>query len=126
MSSTISRLKSTDSLSQWAQKINSIVDTVEGFLTTSGSILSGNTVNYIAAYSGSAWVGYPVAGDLTESIFSSQLSFVLSNSAITGKSAVVGATGFSPTADYLLLWNAGTNSLMKINPYLIALLKPTT
>ena len=118
MPSTISRLKNTDSLGQWASKVNQLIDTVEGFLTTSGSITSGNTLNYVAAYSGSTWAGYSVAGDLTATISGSNLSFSLSATAFTGRSAVVGATGFSPSSDLILIYSG--SAIKTITPSLLA------
>ena len=104
MPSTISRLKSTDSLGQWASKTNQIIDTVEGFLSTSGSITSGNTLNYIATYSGSTWVGYPASGDVSAAISGGNLVFTLTTAAFTGKTVT---SSITPASDLILIYSGG-------------------
>ena len=104
MPSTISRLKSTDSLGQWASKTNQIIDTVEGFLSTAGSITSGNSLNYIATYSGSTWVGYPASGDVSAAISSGNLVFTLTTAAFTGKTVT---SSITPASDLILIYSGG-------------------
>jgi hypothetical protein len=104
MPSTISRLKPTDSLGQWASKTNQIIDTVEGFLSSSGSITSGNTTNNIAAYSGSAWIGYPASGDATAAISAGNLVFTLTTAAFTGKTVT---SSITPASDLILIYSGG-------------------
>ena len=111
MPSTISRLKSTDSLSQWASKTNQLIDSVEGFLSSSGSISSGYSTNYIAAYSGSSWNGYLSGGDLTALISGASINFTITPAAITSKSAI---TTVDTANDYLLIYQNSSTLVKKI------------
>ena len=113
MANTTSRLLNTDSLVQWAQKLNQLADQVDAISSASGSITGTFAANNITVYNGSSWLPYAVSNDLSLSLSSPNANFTLTATAITGKTAVT-STDFDN--DYILIYNASAGALRKIKP----------
>lgn len=119
MPSTISRIKDTDSLPQWAQKINGLITVLESFLGVSGSISinSGSTAEskQLCLFD-TTWSNYTSIGDIIISSITSSstptATFTLQNSAITGKPEL---TSIDSAADYLLIYDGNASLLKKIS-----------
>ena len=112
-----SRLKSSDSLAQWAQKTNQLADQVDVISSTSGSIGgSGYTSGQIAAY-GTSWINYTVGKDISSAINGGTIEFSLTAAAFTNKSAI---TSVDTAADYLLIYQNSSGLVKKVNPQYIA------
>ena len=107
MANTTSRLLNTDSLVQWAQKLNQLADQVDAISSASGSITGTFAANNITAYNGSSWLPYAVSNDLSLSLSSPNANFTLTAAAITGKTEVT-STDFDN--DYILIYNASAGA----------------
>ena len=112
-----SRLKSSDSLAQWAQKTNQLADQVDVISSTSGSIGgSGYTSGQIAAY-GTSWINYTPGADLSSAISGGNINFTITPAAFTNKTAI---TSVDTAADYLLIYQNSSGLVKKVNPQYIA------
>ena len=112
-----SRLKSSDSLAQWAQKTNQLADQVDVISATSGSIGgSGYTSGQIAAY-GTSWINYTPGADLSSAISGGNINFTITPAAFTNKSAI---TSVDAANDYLLIYQNSSGLVKKVNPQYIA------
>ena len=112
-----SRLKSSDSLAQWAQKTNQLADQVDVISATSGSIGgSGYTSGQIAAY-GTSWINYTPGADLSSAISGGNINFTITAAAFTNKNAII--VPVAPSSDYLLIYEASSTSVKKVNPQYI-------
>ena len=112
-----SRLKSSDSLAQWAQKTNQLADQVDVISSTSGSIGgSGYTSGQIAAY-GTSWINYTPGADLSSAISGGNINFTLTPAAFTNKSAI---TSVDAANDFLLIYQTSSGLVKKVNPQYIA------
>jgi hypothetical protein len=112
-----SRLKSSDSLAQWAQKTNQLADQVDVISATSGSIGgSGYTSGQIAAY-GTSWINYTPGADLSSAISGGNINFTITPAAFTNKTAI---TSVDTAADYLLIYQNSSGLVKKVNPQYIA------
>ena len=112
-----SRLKSSDSLAQWAQKTNQLADQVDVISSTSGSIGgTGYTSGQIAAY-GTSWINYTPGADLSSAISGGNINFTLTPAAFTNKSAI---TSVDAANDYLLIYQNSSGLVKKVNPQYIA------
>ena len=112
-----SRLKSSDSLAQWAQKTNQLADQVDVISSTSGSIGgSGYTSGQIAAY-GTSWINYTPGADLSSAISGGNINFTLTPAAFTNKTAI---TSVDAANDYLLIYQNSSGLVKKVNPQYIA------
>ena len=112
-----SRLKSSDSLAQWAQKTNQLADQVDVISSTSGSIGgSGYTSGQIAAY-GTSWINYTPGADLSSAISGGNINFTLTPAAFTNKSAI---TSVDAANDFLLIYQNSSGLVKKVNPQYIA------
>lgn len=112
-----SRLKSSDSLAQWAQKTNQLVDRVDVISSTSGSIGgTGYTSGQIAAY-GTSWINYTPGADLSSAISGGNINFTLTPAAFTNKTAI---TSVDAANDFLLIYQNSSGLVKKVNPQYIA------
>ena len=112
-----SRLKSSDSLAQWAQKTNQLADQVDVISSTSGSIGgSGYTSGQIAAY-GTSWINYTPGADLSSAISGGNINFTLTPAAFTNKTAI---TSVDTANDFLLIYQNSSGLVKKVNPQYIA------
>ena len=112
-----SRLKSSDSLAQWAQKTNQLADQVDTISATSGSIGgAGYTSGQIAAY-GTSWINYTPGADLSSAISGGNINFTLTPAAFTNKTAI---TSVDAANDYLLIYQNSSGLVKKVNPQYIA------
>ena len=112
-----SRLKSSDSLAQWAQKTNQLADQVDVISSTSGSIGgSGYTSGQIAAY-GTSWINYTPGADLSSAISGGNINFTLTPAAFTNKTAI---TSVDAANDFLLIYQNSSGLVKKVNPQYIA------
>jgi hypothetical protein len=113
-----SRLKSSDSLAQWAQKTNQLADQVDVISSTSGSIGgTGYTSGQIAAY-GTSWINYTVGKDISSAINGGTIEFSLTPAAFTNKSEITAPV--IAANDYLLIYEASSTSVKKVHPQYIA------
>jgi hypothetical protein len=113
-----SRLKSSDSLAQWAQKTNQLADQVDVISATSGSIGgSGYTSGQIAAY-GTSWINYTVGKDISSAINGGTIEFSITPAAFTNKSEITAPV--IAANDYLLIYEASSTSVKKVHPQYIA------
>lgn len=113
-----SRLKSSDSLAQWAQKTNQLADQVDVISATSGSIGgSGYTSGQIAAY-GTSWINYTPGADLSSAISGGNINFTITPAAFTNKSEITAPV--IAANDYLLIYEASSTSVKKVHPQYIA------
>ena len=72
MASTISKLKNTDSLAQWADKVNSLIGTIEGFLQTGGAFTSSSPSSADLLVYDAGWKNKTLIGEIlidTDDIF---------------------------------------------------------
>ena len=112
-----SRLKSSDSLAQWAQKTNQLADRVDTISATSGSIGgTGYTSGQIAAY-GTSWINYTPGADLSSAISGGNINFTLTPAAFTNKTAI---TSVDAANDFLLIYQNSSGLVKKVNPQYIA------
>ena len=112
-----SRLKSSDSLAQWAQKTNQLADQVDTISATSGSIGgTGYTSGQIAAY-GTSWINYTVGKDISSASNGGTIEFSLTAAAFTNKTAI---TSVDAANDYLLIYQNSSGLVKKVNPQYIA------
>ena len=113
-----SRLKSSDSLAQWAQKTNQLADQVDVISSTSGSIGgSGYTSGQIAAY-GTSWINYTPGADLSSAISGGNINFTITPAAFTNKSEITAPV--IAANDYLLIYESSSTSVKKVHPQYIA------
>jgi hypothetical protein len=113
-----SRLKSSDSLAQWAQKTNQLADQVDVISSTSGSIGgSGYTSGQIAAY-GTSWINYTPGADLSSAISGGNINFTITPAAFTNKSEITAPV--IAANDYLLIYEASSTSVKKVHPQYVA------
>jgi hypothetical protein len=112
MANTSSRLLNTDSLVQWAEKLNQTMDRVDSIVSSSGSITGTPSTNNITVYDGN-WTPYSVAGDVSITSLTTTANFSLSTTSITGKTE---ATSTNTENDYLLIYNSSAGALRKIKP----------
>jgi len=121
MPSTISRLKNTDSLGQWADKINALIGSLESFLATGGTFTSSASVTSsdLLVYD-AGWKNKTLIGEIViDTTFSSasQFKYKIEPTAISNRTAI---TSVEANADYLLIWDATDSALKKVNPQYIA------
>lgn len=120
MSNSISRLKNTDSLSQWAEKINAVINTLELFAATSGTFTSNlPTISDLIVYDGS-WQNKTLIGDIViDTTFSSvsEVKFRVNPTLITDRTAY---TNPDSVNDYLLIYDNAAGVLKKIAPTFVA------
>ena len=116
MATTVSRLKNTDSLVQWADKVNDLISTLETFLTNSGSFASVSpTSSHIVVYNGSSWINYTTAdGDMQWGVYAGATGFYAKARLISGATSIGGSVDKSN--DYLLLYDASEGQLRKVTP----------
>jgi len=120
MASTISRLKNTDSLAQWADKVNSLIGTVEGFLQTGGAFTSSSPSSADLLVYDAGWKNKTLIGEiLIDTTYSNatQFKYKIDPTAITNRTA---STSPDVSNDYLLIYDSGSSTLKKIAPRYIA------
>ena len=111
MPSTISRLKSTDSLAQWADKVNNLIASVEGFLSTGGSFTSVSPSSADLLVYDSGWKNKTLIGEIlidTSYSNATQFKYKIDPSAITNRTA---STSPDVSNDYLLIYDSGSSTL---------------
>lgn len=117
MANSVSRLKNTDSLAQWSEKINYLMDSVDDFVTNTGSFTStGPTNNDLVIYDGSWKNKTLIAGDMIfDGSYSNatQFKFKLDPLAISSKTEI---TVVDTANDFLLIWDATDSALKKVKP----------
>jgi hypothetical protein len=123
MSTTVSRLKSTDSLSQWGEKVNSLISSVEAFIQTGGAFTSTlPTISDFIVYDGS-WQNKSLIGEiLIDTAYSDPNSFrfKIDPSTITNKSPI---TAVDADNDFILIYDdteGSTGPLKKVAPRYIS------
>ena len=117
MANSVSRLKNTDSLAQWSEKINKLMDSVDGFVTSGGSFSStGPGITDLLVYD-AGWKNKTlIAGDVIfDGSYSNatQFKFKLDPIAISSKTEI---TSVDSANDFLLIWDATDSALKKVKP----------
>lgn len=113
---SLSRIKSTDSLAQWATKVNQIATSVETFIQTSGSFTSSDPQQTdLIVYNGTAWVNRaligPITIDTTAGGATGVLKLKLEDTFISDRTEL---TSIDTSNDYLLVYDNSESSVSKI------------
>lgn len=123
MANTVSRLKSTDSLAQWADKVNTLMDSVDSFTQTSGSITTTSPATKDLAVYNSGWKNYALTGDITLNLSGSTLTTKIEDTFISGKTDL--GAGVASASDYILIFDASEVSGSRIKKTLVSNIQTT-
>jgi len=119
MASTISRLKNTDSLGQWSDKVNSLIGSVEGFISSGGSFSSASPSSSDLIVYDSGWKNKTIIGEVvidTSYSNATQFKYKVDPTVISNRTAI---TSVDSSNDYLLIWDATDSALKKVKPQYI-------
>jgi hypothetical protein len=117
MANAVSRLKNTDSLAQWSEKINNLMDSVDVFVSTVGAFASNDPDPADLLVYDTGWKNKRlIAGDVVfDGSYSNdtQFKFKLDPIAVSSKTEI---TSVDTANDFLLIWDATDSALKKIKP----------
>lgn len=124
MANSVSRLKSTDSLAQWADKLNLLMDSVDSFTQTSGSITTTSPATKDLAVYNSGWKNYALTGDLTLNLSGSTLTTKIEDTFISGRTDL--GAGVASASDYILIFDASEVAGARIKKTLVSNIQTST
>lgn len=119
MPSTISRLKSTDSLGQWADKVNLLIGSVENFLSSGGAFTSSNPTTSDQLVYDTGWKNKTLIGEVvidTSYSNATQFKYKVDPTFVSNRTPI---TSVDSASDYLLIWDATDSTLKKVKPQYI-------